>query len=178
MASSATCFQAPGELPRGFRCVPSVTGSLEVEVLEQPATLRISGGERHLPSIARFGRLAYPIRGELTNRAELGRKRHGHPDIGTGCQLWERHGWQQTLGGSQITRECVTGMRGTRYYPTDFPFTGRHNHRPSFFFRRGSCGIHYIEQHIVALWPPLGMTHLMPLGLSSLPLRAEASRGK
>ena len=39
------------------------------------------GGERPLPSIARFGRLAYPIRGEATNRALLGCKRHGRPDI-------------------------------------------------------------------------------------------------
>ena len=37
------------------------------------------GGERPLPSIARFGRLAYPIRGEVTNRALLGCKRHGRP---------------------------------------------------------------------------------------------------
>src|SRR5262252_5920616 len=39
------------------------------------------GGGRPLPSIARFGRLAYPIRGEATNRALLGCKRHGRPDI-------------------------------------------------------------------------------------------------
>ena len=38
------------------------------------------GGERPLPSIARFGRLAYPMRGEVTNRAVLGRKRHGRPE--------------------------------------------------------------------------------------------------
>ena len=37
-------------------------------------------GERPMPSIARFGRLAYPMRGEATNRAVLGRKRHGRPE--------------------------------------------------------------------------------------------------
>jgi hypothetical protein len=36
-------------------------------------------GERPMPSIARFGRLAYPMRGEVTNRAVLGRKSHGRP---------------------------------------------------------------------------------------------------
>jgi hypothetical protein len=39
------------------------------------------GGGRPLPSIARFGRLAYPMRGEVTNRVLLGCKRHGCPDI-------------------------------------------------------------------------------------------------
>ena len=39
------------------------------------------GGERPLPSIARFGRLAYPMRGEATNRVVLGCKRHGRPDL-------------------------------------------------------------------------------------------------
>ena len=29
-------------------------------------------GVRPMPSIARFGRLAYPMRGEVTNRAVLG----------------------------------------------------------------------------------------------------------
>lgn len=41
-------------------------------------------GERPMPSIARFGRLAYPMRGEVTNRAVLGRKRHGRPGIRSG----------------------------------------------------------------------------------------------
>jgi hypothetical protein len=43
-----------------------------------------------------FGRLAYPMRGEATNRVLLGRKRHGRPGIQIGCQRWERPGWQQT----------------------------------------------------------------------------------
>ena len=43
-------------------------------------------GERPLPSIARFGRLAYPMRGEVTNRAVLGRKRHGCPWQSIGCR--------------------------------------------------------------------------------------------
>ncbi len=34
-------------------------------------------GESPMPLIARFKRLAYPMRGEVTNRAVLGRKRHG-----------------------------------------------------------------------------------------------------
>src|SRR5215510_8099541 len=37
-----------------------------------------------------------PYRGEATNRVLLGRKRHGRPDTRTGCQRWERPGWQQT----------------------------------------------------------------------------------
>ncbi len=41
-------------------------------------------GERPMPSIARFGRLAYPMRGEVTNRAVLGRKRHGRSGIRSG----------------------------------------------------------------------------------------------
>src|SRR5262244_238519 len=43
-----------------------------------------------------FGRLAYPMRGEVTNRVLLGRKRHGRPGIQSGRQRWERPGWQQT----------------------------------------------------------------------------------
>src|SRR5215831_18835999 len=36
------------------------------------------------------------MRGEVTNRVLLGRKRHGRPGIHVGCQRWERPGWQQT----------------------------------------------------------------------------------
>jgi len=43
-----------------------------------------------------FGRLAYPMRGEVTNRVLLGRKRHGRPGIQSRRQRWERPGWQQT----------------------------------------------------------------------------------
>jgi hypothetical protein len=32
-----------------------------------------------IPSIARFGRIAYPGRGEVTNHERLGRKSHGCP---------------------------------------------------------------------------------------------------
>ena len=39
-----------------------------------------SGAEVLTPSIARFGRLAYPGHGEVTNREMLGRKRHGCPE--------------------------------------------------------------------------------------------------
>ena len=49
---------------------------------------------RQLPD---FGRLAYPMRGEVTNRAVLGRKRHGRPEhFDMGAQRWGRPGWQQT----------------------------------------------------------------------------------
>jgi hypothetical protein len=41
-------------------------------------------GESPMPSIARFGRLAYPMRGEVTNRAVLGRKRHSRSGIRSG----------------------------------------------------------------------------------------------
>ncbi len=44
---------------------------------EQPTRLRILWGESPLPSIARFGRLAYPTHGEVTNHGMLGYKRHG-----------------------------------------------------------------------------------------------------
>ena len=47
-----------------------------------------------MPSIARFGQLAYPMRGEVTNRAVLGRKRHGRSGIRRDGQRWERPGWQ------------------------------------------------------------------------------------
>src|SRR5271165_2106157 len=36
------------------------------------------------------------MRGEVTNRAVLGRKRHGRPEHPTDAQRWERPGWQQT----------------------------------------------------------------------------------
>lgn len=38
-----------------------------------------------LPSIARFGRLAYPLLGEVTNRDMRGRKSHGCPFRGEPC---------------------------------------------------------------------------------------------
>ena len=58
-------------------------------------------GERPMPSIARFGRLAYPMRGEVTNRAVLGRKRHGCPGIRSGCSGWNDLGGSK-LGGLKI----------------------------------------------------------------------------
>jgi len=36
------------------------------------------------------------MRGEVTNRVLLGRKRHGRPGIQSRRQRWERPGWQQT----------------------------------------------------------------------------------
>jgi hypothetical protein len=56
-------------------------------------------GERPMPLIARFERLAYPMRGEVTNRAVLGRKRHGRP----GHRLRVSSGGND-LGGKQTRR--------------------------------------------------------------------------
>jgi hypothetical protein len=46
---------------------------------EQPTRLRILRGESPLPSIARFGRLAYPTWRKVTTSAVLGRISHGGP---------------------------------------------------------------------------------------------------
>ncbi len=46
---------------------------------KQPTRLRVLWGESPLPSIASFGRLVYPGRGEVTNHEVLGSKRHGYP---------------------------------------------------------------------------------------------------
>jgi hypothetical protein len=56
-------------------------------------------GERPMPLIARFERLAYPMLGEVTNRAVLGRKRHGRP----GHRLRVSSGGND-LGGKQTRR--------------------------------------------------------------------------
>jgi hypothetical protein len=51
-----------------------------------------SGVRVPVPSIARFGRLAYPIHVKATTRVLLGWKRHGCP---AAVPLrWERPGWQ------------------------------------------------------------------------------------
>jgi len=44
-----------------------------------------------LPSIARFGRLVYPLLGEVTNRDMRGSKSHGRPVRGSGAEMlqWE-----------------------------------------------------------------------------------------
>jgi hypothetical protein len=59
------------------------------------------GGERPLPSIARFGRLAYPMRGEVTNRAVLGRKRHG--------RLW--YPIRMLAGGNDLGGSKLGGLK-------------------------------------------------------------------
>ena len=57
-----------------------------------------SGVEVPTPSITRFGRLAYPMCGEVTNRNMLGRKSHGCPvDRLTHCG-------RSDLGGEQTQR--------------------------------------------------------------------------
>src|SRR6516225_3777738 len=58
-------------------------------------TAALSGPIPKAPGFA-GGYLPYPMRGEVTNRVLLGRKRHGCPGIQSGCQRWERPGWQQT----------------------------------------------------------------------------------
>jgi hypothetical protein len=65
--------------------VLGMLSSSEVKVLVAAGKAANLVGESPMPSIARFGRLAYPMRGEVTNRAVLGRKRHGRPGI--------RNGW-------------------------------------------------------------------------------------
>ena len=50
---------------------------------------------RQLPG---FGRLAYPMRGEVTNRAVLGRKRHGRPEHPSD----RVHSGGNDLGGSKL----------------------------------------------------------------------------
>jgi hypothetical protein len=52
-----------------YRLVNSTLGG-------QPTRLQILWGESPLPSIARFGRLVYPGRGEVTNRGMFGSKSH------------------------------------------------------------------------------------------------------
>jgi hypothetical protein len=52
------------------------------------------GGESPPPSVARFGRLVYPMRGEVTNRDMLGGKRHS-------CPVHKRHCGGNDLGGSK-----------------------------------------------------------------------------
>ena len=51
-----------------------------------------------LPSIARFGRLAYPLLGEVTNRDMRGCKSHGCPWCGNHTKRWERPGWRANPG--------------------------------------------------------------------------------
>ncbi len=51
-----------------------------------------SGVRVPMPSIARFGRLAYPMRGEVTNRDMLGARNHGCP-MQINALRWERPGW-------------------------------------------------------------------------------------
>ena len=50
---------------------------------------------RQLPE---FGRLAYPMHGEATNRAVLGRKRHGRPEH----PIYQMLSGGDDLGGSKL----------------------------------------------------------------------------
>ena len=50
---------------------------------------------RQLPD---FGRLAYPMRGEVTNRVVLGRKRHGRPEH----PIYQMLSGGDDLGGSKL----------------------------------------------------------------------------
>ena len=58
-------------------------------------------GERTVPSIADLGRLACPMRGEVTNRAVLGRKRHGRPD----------HSMRMVSGGNDLGGSKLGGLK-------------------------------------------------------------------
>ena len=53
---------------------------------------------RQLPE---FGRLAYPMRGEVTNRAVLGRKRHGRP----------KHPVRMPSGGNDLGGSNLGGLK-------------------------------------------------------------------
>jgi hypothetical protein len=79
------------------RCAPAVGGGSPRALGEQPTRLRILRGESPLPSIARFGRLAYPGHGEVTNRERLGWKRHGCPGYLVSCGRSDLSG-KQTCG--------------------------------------------------------------------------------
>jgi hypothetical protein len=58
------------------RIVAGVTQRDERKRTERPTRPQVLRGESPLLSIARFGRLAYPGHGEVTNREVLGRKSH------------------------------------------------------------------------------------------------------
>ena len=49
--------------------------------VEQPTKLRVLWGESPLPSIAWFGRLAYPMPVPVTTQGLLGRKSHSCPTV-------------------------------------------------------------------------------------------------
>ena len=51
-------------------------------------------GESPVPSIARFGRLAYLMHAKVTTYVLLRCKRHGRPERRNDAQRWERPGWQ------------------------------------------------------------------------------------
>jgi len=77
--------------PTGQNKVTSCANALG----EQPTRLSILWGESPLPSIARFGRQAYPEYGKVTTHAEPGGKRHGRHAARS--HRWERPGWQAKL---------------------------------------------------------------------------------
>ena len=58
------------EIQAEYCCLP-LSESTRISQ-EQPTRLRILWGENPLPSIARFGRLAYPEHGEVTIHGVLG----------------------------------------------------------------------------------------------------------
>ena len=63
------------------------------------------------PSIARFGRLAYPLLGEVTDRDMRGRKSHGCPVVGD-RRLDRGH-------GSRISGQCESAGSPTEPYRRD-----------------------------------------------------------
>ncbi len=70
-------------------------GVLRRTIEEQPTMPQVLWGASPLPSIARFGRQAYPMRVEVTTRVLLGCKSHGClPRWKAAAERWERPGWR------------------------------------------------------------------------------------
>ena len=57
-----------------------------------------SGVKVPMPSVARFGRLAYPLLGEVTNRDMRGSRSHGCPE---GCRDFGKDKGSRTEGQSE-----------------------------------------------------------------------------
>jgi hypothetical protein len=62
------------------------------------------------PSIARFGRLAYPVHAAVTTRVLPGRRRHGRP-ADFEPQRWERPGWQANPEARTLVNDCSPDIK-------------------------------------------------------------------
>ncbi len=76
---------------------------------EQPTRLGVLWGESPLSSIARFGRLAYPMRMKVTTYVLLGWRRHG-------CLAVLNRNGGSDLGGKQTWRPERKGMTAVSKY--------------------------------------------------------------